>query len=384
MSVRTPSYRLHKPTNQAVVTIDGRDFYLGVYNSSKSRAEYDRLIAEWLSNGRSLPGGPTVNELLLAYLLHAEGYYRKDGKPTRELENIKHAVRPLRKLYGHTLAREFGPLALKSLRASMIEGGLCRNEVNKRIGKIARIFRWAVENELVPANVHHGLKAVSGLKKGRTEARESEPVRPVPEAHVEAVRPFVASQVWSMIELQRLTGMRPGEVCQMRTCDIDRSDKVWSYRPRTHKTEHHGRSREIPLGPRAQAIVEPWLKTDKDLYLFSPREALEERWTEQRRNRKSPMTPSQRTRTRKPDPKRTPGEVYDPKSYYHAIRYGCGKAAVPNWHPNQLRHNAATWLRKEFSLDVARVILGHSSPAVTEVYAEVDREKAVSVMERVG
>jgi integrase len=76
--------------------------------------------------------------------------------------------------------------------------------------------------------------------------------------------------------------------------------------------------------------------------------------------------------------------VYGTRSYYHAIRYGCRKAEVPNWHPNQLRHNAATSLCKEFGLDVARVILGHSSPAVTEVYAEVDREKAISVMERVG
>jgi hypothetical protein len=70
--VRTPSYRHHKPTNQAVVTLNGRDFYLGVYGSATSRAEYDRLIAEWLSHGRRCPGddsaGPTVNEILLAYI----------------------------------------------------------------------------------------------------------------------------------------------------------------------------------------------------------------------------------------------------------------------------------------------------------------------------
>lgn len=228
---RTPSYRLHKPTNQAVVTLDGRDFYLGVYGSPKSRGEYDRLVVEWLTNGRRLPGdasgGPTVNELLLAYLLHAEGYYRKDGKPTRELENIRHAVRPLRRLYGHTLARDFGPLALKSLRASMVEAGLCRNEVNKRIGKIARVFRWAVENELVPASVHHGLKAVSGLKKGRSEARESEPVKPVPEAHVEAVQPFVARQVWAVfvagLDLRNLK-LADGKVAGRRvTAELRRS-----------------------------------------------------------------------------------------------------------------------------------------------------------------
>ena len=102
-------------------------------------------------------------------------------------------------------------------------------------------------------------------------------------------------------------------------------------------------------------------------YLFSPHEAKEEHLAERRRSPVTPMTPSQRARTRKPDPKKVPGDVYETRSYYHAIRNACPKAGVPNWHPNQLRHNAATWLRKEFGLDVARVILGHSSSAVTEV-----------------
>jgi integrase len=198
------------------------------------------------------------------------------------------------------------------------------------------------------------------------------------------VRLFVARQVWAMIELQRLTGMRPGEVCQMRTCDIDTTRRVWTYVPQSHKTEHHGKKREIPIGPRAQAILRPWLKPVPTAYLFSPQEATEERLAERRRGRKTPMTPSQRARQRMVAPKRRPGEFYETRSYYHAIRNDCDRGGVPHWHPNQLRHNAATWLRREFGLDVAQVILGHSSTAVTEVYAEVDREKAIVVMERVG
>ena len=54
MSLRTPSYRLHKPTGQAVVTLSGQDHYLGKFGSTGSRAEYDRLVAEWLANGRQL------------------------------------------------------------------------------------------------------------------------------------------------------------------------------------------------------------------------------------------------------------------------------------------------------------------------------------------
>src|SRR5438270_12142080 len=92
---RTPSYRHHKPSGQAVVRLDGRDVYLGRHGTQESRAEYDRIVAEWLTNGRrlaapDLTAGPdlTVNEMLLAYLRHADGYYVKNGRPTKEPQDI--------------------------------------------------------------------------------------------------------------------------------------------------------------------------------------------------------------------------------------------------------------------------------------------------------
>jgi integrase len=270
VSVRPPSYRLHKPTNQAVVTLDGRDYYLGVYGSATSRAEYDRRIKEWLAAGRRLaragPAGAasdlTVSELILAYVKFVDGYYVKNGRPTKEAANVRLALRPLRHLYGQTPAAEFGPLALKAVRRAMVEADICRLEVNRRTGRIVRAFKWAVENELVPPSVHQALKAVAWLRKGRTEARESPPVKPVPEPFVDAVRPHVPRQVWAMVELQRLTGMRPGEVVTMRTCDLDISGRVWVYTPGSHKTEHHDKPRTVYLGPRAQEVLRPWLRTD--------------------------------------------------------------------------------------------------------------------------
>ncbi len=139
----------------------------------------------------------------------------------------------------------------------------------------------------------------------------------------------------------------------------------------------------VYLGPAAQEILRPWFRPELTAYLFQPREAVAEHRAERRRNRKTRVQPSQLDR-RKRNLKRVLGDHYNARSYGHAIAKACDKAVVPHWHPNQLRHNAATRLRKEFGLDVARVILGHSSPIVTEVYAEVDREKAIAVMERVG
>jgi len=82
-------------------------------------------------------------------------------------------------------------------------------------------------------------------------------------------------------------------------------------------------------------------------FLFSPREGVEERLAERRRLRiaageKVKGNGTGRTRA----PGRTPGEFYTPKTYHHAVRYGCKRADVPAWHPHQLRHNAATWLRE--------------------------------------
>ncbi len=372
------------------MTLDGRDLYLGKYGTPESRAEYDRLLAEWLTNGRRLPGrtsesGPdrTVNEMALAYLEHVDSYYVKNGKPTSEPKNIRLAIRPLRRLYGHTPARDFGPLALKAVRQAMMDSGICRNEINKRVRRVVRLFKWAVGEEMVPASVQHGLRAVEGLRRGRADVRESEPVKPVPEAFVDALRPHVPRQIWAMIELQRLTGMRPGEVVIMRTCDLDTSGRIWVYRPLEHKTEHHGKERTIQLGPQAQEILRPWLRSDLSAYLFSPAEVLAERSARLRATRKTSVQPSQRNR-RKRNPSHAPGNHYTNRSYCYAIQRGCRKADVPRWHPHQLRHNAATRLRREFGLDTARAVLGHSSTAVTEVYAELDVAKAAEAMARVG
>lgn len=115
----TPCYRLHKPSGRAVVTLNGCDCYLGPHGSPQSHAEYERLMGEWFENGRRLPtgkNGPTslsINELILRYLQYADGYYRKpSGKPTSEIVTLKQALKPLRTVYGHTRASDFGPLAL--------------------------------------------------------------------------------------------------------------------------------------------------------------------------------------------------------------------------------------------------------------------------------
>ena len=392
---RVPSYRLHKPSGQARVIIDQRHVYLGRYGTPVSWEKYNRLIAEHLNGGdtggASWPSASgsysvlSVNEVVLSYWQFAQGYYVKGGEVTGEVDNIRAALRPLKQLYGSTEARVFGPDALETVRTAMIESGLSRKVINARISRIKRMFRWACKKRMIPPVVYSGLRAVEGLQRGRSQARETEPVKPVVEEHVRAVLPHVTPQIRAMIQVQELAGMRPQEVRNMRTCDIDVTQDVWIYEPFTHKNEHHGHERRVAIGPRAQELLRPFLKPDDSAaYIFSPKEAVAALRDEGRRRRKSPLTPSERRRKPKSKPRRVPGNQYTKSSYETAIARTCKKAGVPHWAPNQLRHNCGTKVRRRYGIEGAAAVLGHSLGMVAEVYSEANFQKAIDIMREVG
>ncbi len=278
---RIGSYRLHKASGQAITTIKGKIYYLGPDGSPRSRAEYDRLVDETTSRARRQARQPpprtdlTVAELCVEFVEHATTYYTKNGKPTSEIHSVRRAVQTLRQLYAHTRVDAFGPLALKSCRDRWVADGLTRGGVNRLARIVKTVFRWGVENELVPAEVWQALTAVGGLKRGRTPAGETQPVRPVPDElllpTLEAAQPMVRA----MIRVQLLTGMRPGELLQMRGTDFDTSATVWAYRPNSHKLEHQGHERIVFLGPEAQAELTPSLRAAPDECLFGPKQLRE-------------------------------------------------------------------------------------------------------------
>lgn len=242
-----PAYRRHRFSRQAFVELSGRRFYLGRHGTADSKAKYDRHIAEWLANGRTVPANNsgtqslTVTELCVRYLKFAAIYYQKNDRPTTEVRDIKLSLKPLRRLYGREPCGKFGPKCLKAVRRFMIASNLSRGVVNQRIGRIKRAFKWAVEEELISVRTYQRLAAVPGLKRGRSEARETAPVMPVGDDIVAATLAVMPKIPADMVRLQRLTGARPGEVCLMRPCDIARSSDVWEFVPESHKTQHHGK-----------------------------------------------------------------------------------------------------------------------------------------------
>jgi hypothetical protein len=164
---------------------------VGKHGTPESRDEYNRRIAEWLANGRQLrqpEQAYQVKALILALWKHAETHYRHaDGTPTSEQDNYRDVLKLLRRFYGETLVINYGPLSLKALRGEMIKLGWCRTNINRQILRVRHVFKWGVENEVVPPSVYHGLVAVGGLQAGRSEAKESEPVKPVPDSHVDGI-----------------------------------------------------------------------------------------------------------------------------------------------------------------------------------------------------
>ncbi len=74
-TIRTPKFRLHKPTRQGFVELDGRRIYLGRFDLPETKQRYHRTLAEWIANGRRMPVAPeetTVIELYDAFMEHAK------------------------------------------------------------------------------------------------------------------------------------------------------------------------------------------------------------------------------------------------------------------------------------------------------------------------
>lgn len=398
---KEPGYCLHKASGRAYVNLGGRVIYLGKYGTAESRLEYDRIKAEWLANRHSSKffrgsGEPTMADVCLAYLDHAEKYY-----PTgNEFLNIRSALRPVSDFYAKIYASKFGPLEFRTIRDWWIKTPIefsrkgksdkppkfrSRKTINEQMSRIVRMFKWAVSQGMVRVEVYQTLKCVEPLKRGRCDAVESKPIQSVKPELVEATLPHLTQVLADMVRFQMLVGCRPGEMVKITPGMVDRSGSVWTIELAEHKTAYRGKSRTIYVGPKAQAVLRPYLLRDANDHCFSPQESEQQRLAAKHAARKTRLSCGNRPGTNiARRPMRKPGTRYCTGSYAKAIKYACRRAKLEHWHPNQLRHTAATEIRKQFGIDAASVILGHSGLDVTQVYAEQDKNKAIEVAMKIG
>jgi len=388
--------KMSRDRNTAVVYLDGQRHRLGRWGTAEAREAYDRLVAEWLANQRKVPEPEpgdepvTVAEVCVAFVTHADGRY-SDAKRSA----IKSALRVVRQHYGSEPAESFGPRRLAVCREQMKEKGWSRGYVNEAVQWVRRAFRHGAALELVPSSSYNRLAALEPLKRGEG-GKETEKIKPVPWADIRATHRHLSRPVRGLVALQLLTGARADELVRLRATDFDTSGEVWTHTPADHKTAHNDKERVLYFGPRAQRVLRAFMKPGRSLDkpLFDPREAnaeLKRRGAKggRRANQKpSPRQGNSKWRNQhgegERDGQRTICEHYTTDTYRRAIQRACDKAGVDRWGPHRLRHNAGTFLRREYGIEVASIILGHSSLAITQTYAEQNHQKAIEVMQQVG
>lgn len=509
----SPTYRLHKATGQAVVTLAGQDFYLGKHSSQRSLAEYHRLVAEFHGRGGLRPPkrrnkapspgrAQSLREIADGYLEHLrerkssawqshnfERYraaYQGAFGSGRHDQNEGKKNTVLQREYGQMQIADFSVLTLQNIQLELVKASkMVRSTINQRIYLIRALILWAVSMELAPADLATRLKEFQMLRAGDFGVKEGRVVEPVAEEHVWAVLPHVSKVIAAMIGVHYWSGMRPADVLRMKPRELNRKPAgvdltkphAWEYIPEEHKNKGKGKAYLIVLGPKAKEFLRPFLDcvpppSPQDP-VFSPLKSEAERALARRESCERDehgifkLTPSRQERKRTIGMRRcgkqlrnhygfaeyrraidrgiqAANAVFKRKAIFKAlervlgeavarnfrdhieripvelktkqldrkIRFGIKDAmeegvtmplqiehlvsiaktardetqdAVPRWCPRQLRHSAASRIRRELgTIESARTALGHGSVKTTEIYAERDRISVLKTMAEHG
>lgn len=364
-----PLLRFHAKTKQFYVWISHlkKRLYLGS-DPDRARMKYAEFLAGREEKRKPCVQSTTVSQATKLYLDYAKIRY----PDPREYNRVKISLAKVNELFGTQPVSHFKAKALRDVRTRLLSSGKVarsRNYVNKLVRVIQGVWRWLGSEEMVPAECVMSIRGLTPLRNGEG-GKERLPVEPPPPADVEATIAKCPALVARMLRFQLLTGVRPGEVCQLRWEEISiEPDKpvrlpgssyrkvsaircgetvVWICAPSKHKTLKRGKTRAIAIGPKAQAIAgEP----QESGIVFLTR---------------------QKT-------------AYRVDSYCHAITRACAAASVDSWHPNQLRHARATDLAEQFDASTAAAVLGHAANSTaTNIYVEQATRKAANAAAQTG
>lgn len=323
----------------------GKQEYFGHESDPDSLQKYAAFLSHVQQTPDGLAGQLTkacsVNEVCLAFVTkYAPRYRDASGKPSAELDCFKSAIRVLRPLFGESVAKDFGPLRLRTVRDAMVAEGWCRNFINKQVRRIRMMFRFAISLELIPATVLAGLDSLPPLAEGETSAPDYEPRTAVSDEDLIAVREALNEYNRDVLDLMLLTGARPGEILLLTGAMIEQSDDVWKAKLKSHKNAKRGKSRTLFFNQTAQVILRRHLTSDLNARLFPTRR----------------------------------------DTFSKTLQRTCLKIGVTPFCPHQLRHTVATRLDDGLGLEAAQRVLGHSNSAMTSLYTRAADRQAIEAV----
>jgi len=364
-----PSFRRH--SNGTLCTKIGSETLYWGNDEADAQQAYDSFLLAWLSNGRQIPEQYLNRGLTIAGVLetwwdrHVIGKNRyvknrigPDGSevtaPTTERGVFRNVINDFSKLFGHRSVEALSSTMVLEWRDLLAEKGLVRTGVNARIRRLKTILRWCNSRELLPIGAFERIRDLESLPIGSGEAEDEQAIVAIEaetfETTVQHLTLRVRTTVESMMRLQRSRGMRPGEVCAMRLCEIDRTGAVWLYRPRDHKLAHKGIDRVIALGEPEKRLLEPFLEgLEPGEFVF-------------------------KTRT---------GLGYSVNAYRHAIHASCKRAGIECWSPNRIRKLGLTEAAQRGGIRLAQQLAGHQDLRTTETsYVVTGHDLAIADAQR--
>ena len=280
----------------------------------------------------------SVREMSQLYLAWAKNYYSGSREPT----NLSYAMKELNLLWADMDAESFRPAHLKAVRTAIINKGQVRRTANKRTQQIIACFGWAVVEGLIDSTVWYALKALKPVPKGRENAVDKPSKRPVSDECFHLTLEHASFEVASALRVLALTGMRTGELLQMRPQDVDMTGAHWIYRPQSHKTQAKTGDTLIAIPAVATAI----------LIAHMPKSFSE------------PWFPCCSSWLR------------------NAVKRICLAHDIPLWHPHQLRHRFVTKVSNAINDKAAQTLARHHDPKMTDHYTARDIEPLLLLMDQ--
>ncbi len=326
-----------------------------MYESEISKAAFKQFLA---ANGFQVDAEmPAPNDILVkrvcsSFLKWAAEYFG-ESSDTR-FGVYRTAIKHINE-YRNDRAIDFGPKKLVAMQHRLAEEGYKRTNINYITGQIRYVFKWAVKEELIPADVYYRLTSVPGLIRGKTKATEGERHTQVLWEHVEPVLTLVSETVANLLRFHWLVAFRSKSILRSTPEQFTIADPLWTWEP-THKNEWRGQEAVLFIGPKCQELLRPILARTK---------------------------PGQRL---------FPG--YTTRSYYRAVtraiervnktRARNDEPLIPYWTPHRLRHSRSQTVRDQYGVEACQAFLAHESLRSTQIYSTRRLDMARAVATEIG